>query len=82
MIAVSGWINQYLQQHPQVRVNVDFTSRVVDIVHEGFDLAIRVGPLLDSTLAARKLGELAYGLYASPDYLERRGVPLEPANSA
>jgi DNA-binding transcriptional LysR family regulator len=80
MIAVSRWINQYLQQHPQVRVDADFTSRVVDIVHEGFDLAVRVGPLVDSTLAARKLGELAYGLYASPDYLLRRGVALQPAD--
>jgi DNA-binding transcriptional LysR family regulator len=78
MIAVSGWINQYLQLHPQVRVDADFTGRVVDIVHEGFDLAIRVGPLLDSTLAARKLGELAYAVYASPEYLRRHGVPMKP----
>jgi LysR family transcriptional regulator for bpeEF and oprC len=78
MMAVSGWINRYLQMHPQVRVDADFTSRVVDIVHEGFDLAIRVGPLADSSLGARKLGELGYGLYASGDYLKRRGAPAQP----
>ena len=48
---------------------------MVDIVHEGFDLAIRIGRLADSRLAARKLGEIGYGLYASPDYLARRGRP-------
>lgn len=78
MITVSAWITRYLQAHPQVRVDADFTGRVVDIVHEGFDLAIRVGPLADSTLAARRLGELSYGLYASPDYLLRRGHPQHP----
>lgn len=78
MIAVSDWINRYLQHYEQVRVDADFTSRLVDIVHEGFDLAIRVGPLSDSTLAARKLGELSYGLFASPNYLARRNVPATP----
>ena len=78
MIAVSGWINRYLQHYPQVRVDADYTGRVVDMVHEGFDLAIRIGPLADSTLAARKLGELDYGLFASRDYLARRGVPERP----
>jgi LysR family transcriptional regulator for bpeEF and oprC len=78
MIAVSGWIGAYLESHPQVRVDADFTGRVVDIVHEGFDLAIRVGPLADSALTARKLGELQYGLFAAPAYLARRGVPVQP----
>ncbi len=80
MIAVSGWINSCLERHPQVRVDADFTGRVVDIVHEGFDLAIRVGPLADSSLAARRLGELRYGLFASPGYLARRAGPAQPAD--
>lgn len=79
MIAVSGWINQYLARYPQASIDADFTNRAVDIVHEGFDLAIRVGPLADSTLAARKLGELAYGLFASPEYLARHARPMHPA---
>lgn len=82
MIAVSDWINRYLQRHPLVQVDADFTNRIVDIVHEGFDLAIRVGPLTDSTLAARKLGELVYGLFASPDYLAQRCPPMTPADLA
>jgi DNA-binding transcriptional LysR family regulator len=82
MIAVSGWIDRYLQRYPQVRAEADFTGRLVDIVHEGFDLAVRVGPLADSTLAARKLGDLTYGLFASPDYVARRGVPEHPSDLA
>ncbi|GAB4208950.1 MAG: LysR family transcriptional regulator [Tibeticola sp.] len=82
MMAVSGWIGDYLARYPQVRVDADFTGRLVDIVHEGFDLAVRVGPLADSTLTARKLGELAYGLYASPDYLARRTAPIDPQDLA
>jgi DNA-binding transcriptional LysR family regulator len=78
MIAVSRWIDAYLRRYPQVRVEADFTSRVIDIVHEGFDLAIRVGELPDSRLAARRIGELHYGLFASPDYLARRGIPQSP----
>lgn len=78
MIAVSGWVSRYLQLHPQVQVDAEFTGRLVDIVHEGFDLAIRVGPLADSSLAARKLGELHYGLFAAPAYLARNSRPLQP----
>jgi DNA-binding transcriptional LysR family regulator len=78
MIAVGRWVTEYLQRHPQVRVESDFTGRLVDIVHEGFDLAIRIGSLVDSSLAARRLGELRYGVFASPGYLARRGVPASP----
>ena len=82
MIAVGRWIDAYLQRYPQVSVDADFTGRVIDIVHEGFDLAIRVGELPDSRLAARRLGELHYGLFASPDYLARRGIPGSPEELA
>ena len=82
MIAVGRWIDAYLQRYPQVSVDADFTGRVIDIVHEGFDLAIRVGELPDSRLAARRLGELHYGLFASPDYLARRGIPGSPEDLA
>lgn len=78
MLAVGGWIDRYLAQHPKMNVDAEFTGRIVDLVHEGFDLAIRVGPLPDSTLAARRLGSLTYALYAAPDYLRRRGTPRAP----
>jgi DNA-binding transcriptional LysR family regulator len=78
MIAVGRWIDAYLQRYPQVSVEADFAGRLIDIVHEGYDLAIRVGELPDSRLAARRIGELQYGLFASPEYLARRGVPGSP----
>jgi len=79
MLAVSGWINGYLQRYPNVSVDADFTSRVIDVVHEGFDLAIRLGPLQESRLAARQIGSLSYGLYAAPAYVERHGLPSDVA---
>lgn len=77
-LVVTDWISAYLVRYPQVQVDADFTSRLVDLVHEGFDLAIRVGHLPDSSLAARKLGDLHYHLYAAPAYLKRMGVPEHP----
>jgi DNA-binding transcriptional LysR family regulator len=82
LVAVSGWIAEYLRAHPQVQVEADYSNRVVDIVHEGYDLAVRVGPLSDSSLAARRLGVLDYGLYASPDYLRRHGMLADPQDLA
>lgn len=82
LIAVNGWLRDYLRRHPQVRADVEMTGRVVDIVHEGFDLAIRLGPLADSTLAARKLGDLHYGLFAAPAYLARHETPATPQDLA
>lgn len=78
MIAVSTWIRAYLDQFPHAGVKADFTSRVIDIVHEGYDLAIRVGPLPDSSLIARKLGELSYGVFAAPHYLQHHGKLHHP----
>lgn len=78
MLAVSGWIDGYLAANPEVTVEADFSSRVVELVEEGFDLAIRVGPLDDSRIAARRLGDLRYGLFACPRYLAERGVPKAP----
>lgn len=78
MLAVSGWIHSYLARYPQMKVDAEITGRIVDVVHEGFDLAIRVGHLPDSTLTARRLGSLSYALYAAPSYLHQRGEPLLP----
>jgi LysR family transcriptional regulator, regulator for bpeEF and oprC len=82
MLAVSGWIDGYLTEHGDVSVEADFTGRVVDVVHDGFDLAIRLGSLTESRLAARRLGELTYGLFAAPAYLDRRGAPRTAAELA
>jgi LysR family transcriptional regulator, regulator for bpeEF and oprC len=75
LLAVNEWVGAYLAKYPEVRVEADFTNRVVDVVHEGFDVSVRVGPLEDSGLAARKLGEITYGLFASPSYVKEHGIP-------
>jgi LysR family transcriptional regulator for bpeEF and oprC len=82
LVAVSGWIADYLERYPQVQVEAEFSNRVVDIVHEGYDLAVRVGELSDSSLAARRLGQLDYGLYAAAGYLKRHGRPTAPQELA
>jgi LysR family transcriptional regulator, regulator for bpeEF and oprC len=78
LVAANRWITGYLQRWPQMAVDVDYSARRIDLVHEGFDLALRVGPLDDSRLAARLLGELRYGLFATPAYLQRAGTPRSP----
>ena len=78
IVAVSAWIADYLAAYPQMQIEADYSNRVVDIVHEAFDLAVRVGPLSDSSLAARRLGQIDYGLYASPAYLRSHGRPDDP----
>lgn len=80
LLAVNGWVRAFLERWPEVWVEVDFTNRIADIVHEGLDLAIRVGKLPDSDLVARKLGEVSYGFYSAPSYLDRHGAPDHPAN--
>jgi LysR family transcriptional regulator, regulator for bpeEF and oprC len=75
---VSRWIRSYLRRYPEVRVDANFSDRIVDIVQQGFDLAIRIGDLPDSSLAGRALGTIHYALYASPGYLGKRSEPVHP----
>lgn len=77
-LRVTHWMAAYLKRYPEVKIAADFTNRLVDVIHEGIDVAIRVGALPDSELAARTLGEIRYGLYAHPDYIKARGAPEHP----
>jgi DNA-binding transcriptional LysR family regulator len=79
---LSPLLPEFLARHPQLRVSVDLNDRVVDLVTSGFDLAIRIGALDDSTLVARQLAPNRRVLVASPDYLQRRGHPKTPAELA
>lgn len=67
--------SRFLRAHPAVRVEAVLTARYVDLVKEGFDLAVRAGALPDSSLVARKLGDTDLGLFASPAYLGAAGRP-------
>lgn len=66
---------RFAGQYPHVRVELNITNRNVDLVSEGFDLAIRLGQFADSGLVARKLEDAALCLVASPHYLARAGTP-------
>ena len=69
----------YLDRHPRVALDVDLSSRFVDLVGEGFDIALRPGAMRDdATLAARRIATFSSGLYAAPSYLARREAPSEP----
>lgn len=71
---------QYAASYPEVRLELDLSPRRVDLLAERFDLAVRAAARLpdDATLVARKLYEMPNGLYASPAYLQRFGVPARP----
>lgn len=79
---VSPLIPEFLAMHPQLRLSVHLSDQVVDLVQEGFDLAIRIGVLDDSSLVARKLAPNRRVLCASPEYLRKHGVPQVPADLA
>jgi DNA-binding transcriptional LysR family regulator len=68
---------------PEITFDLNVTDQVIDLVREGFDLAIRAAPrgLADSSLTVRKLGTAELGFYASPSYLARRGTPKELGES-
>jgi DNA-binding transcriptional LysR family regulator len=68
----------FCKRHPQIRIDARFSDRFVDVVAEGFDLAIRVGRLKDSSLKARKIATYRNLLVASPNYLAERGRPRVP----
>jgi DNA-binding transcriptional LysR family regulator len=74
-----GWaITEYLQKHPDVQVEVTLNDRAVDLIEEGFDLAIRVARQIDPGLIARKLTNARMVACASPDYLKQNGIPKSP----
>jgi len=75
-------LSRFVKEHPGVQMEAVLTNRVVDIVEEGLDLAIRAGALRDTALIARKLTPVAAALFASPEYLARRGVPARVADLA
>lgn len=75
-------VAEYLARHAEVQVELVCTDRAVDLVEERFDLAVRAGPLADSTLVARPLGAMRSLLVAAPAYCKRHGTPKTPADLA
>jgi len=69
---------EFLNQYPDLRVDLTLADRFVDLVDEGIDVAIRIGRLSDSSLIARKLGATRRIVCAAPDYLKAHGTPAHP----
>jgi DNA-binding transcriptional LysR family regulator len=76
---VSPVVSEFLGAHPRVSASVLLVDRVVNLVEEGIDVAVRIGHLPDSTLVARRVGEVRRVLVASPGYLSEHGAPGAPA---
>lgn len=77
-ITLAPLISDYLVEYPEVSVELSLSDRFVDIIDEGFDVAIRIGELDDSTYVARKLSLFELVTCASPAYLKQHGVPKRP----
>lgn len=71
-------IGKFMLQHPAVRVELVLTDRLVDLIEDNVDVAIRIGDLRDSSLIAKKLASCRMILCAAPSYLERHGAPKHP----
>jgi len=75
---VSPVVSAYLKRYPEVAVDLRLSDRMINLVEEGVDLAVRIGHLPDSTLVARHVGEMRRIVVVSKDYLKRRGEPKTP----
>ncbi|NIB40817.1 LysR family transcriptional regulator [Pseudomaricurvus alkylphenolicus] len=75
---ISPLLPTFLQENPDVDIDLELTNRRVEIIDEACDLVIRVGKLQDSTLVARKIWHAELHLYASPGYVKAKGAPSNP----
>lgn len=79
---VTPCVLAFQAKHPDVRVELELADRNLDLVDAGLDVAVRIGPLPDSSLMARRVGAVRRLLVASPTYLTARGTPTSPADLA
>ncbi len=75
---ISSLVSDFMLEHPEINIELDFSSRRVDLISGEFDFVFRMGELADSSLIARKLTDLKIGIYASPSYLAKFGKPKDP----
>jgi DNA-binding transcriptional LysR family regulator len=81
-IHVSPIMSAYLKRYPEVSGELRLTDRMINLVEDGVDLAVRIGHLADSSLVARSVGDMRRIVVASKDYLKQRGEPKAPADIA
>ncbi len=79
---LSPMLADLMETHPRLRVDLSLSDKRVDILAEGFDVAVRMGSLADSALVARRIAPLRLAVLASPAYLARRGIPARPRDLA
>lgn len=72
-------IPDFLERYPDIRIDLTLNDRLIDVVEEGYDLALRIAQLPDSSLIARKIASTCMVVCGSPDYFRRHGVPRTPA---
>lgn len=77
---VAPVVTAFLKRFPETQVELVLHDRHLDLIEEALDIAIRIGPLSDSSLLVRRIGEVRRVLVASPGYLARRGTPTKPAD--
>jgi DNA-binding transcriptional LysR family regulator len=75
VLGIADIVAEFLSEYPDIHVDLSLSSKVVDLVEEGFDIGIRAGKQRDASLVARRIGTSALGLYASPEYLKQHGRP-------
>ncbi len=78
VLHLSAAIVDFLGEHPAIELNLDLNDRNINLVEEGFDMAVRIGELQDSTLVARRIGTVRGVTCASRAYLDQHGVPAHP----
>lgn len=78
LLYISPNLPKFIELHPNLHVEIEFEDKRVDLVAEGYDLALRIGYMQDSSLVARKISSSPMHFVASPSYLETRGTPLTP----
>jgi DNA-binding transcriptional LysR family regulator len=79
---VAPIVSSFLDRFPETQIELVLNDRNLDLIEEGLDLAVRIGPLSDSALKVRRVGEVRRVVVASPNYLARRGTPKTPADLA
>lgn len=78
LLFITPNLSEFIQTHPNLHMEIEFNDRLVDLVAEGYDIALRIGALQDSSLVAKRIASVSTLLVASPAYLAKHGTPTSP----
>jgi DNA-binding transcriptional LysR family regulator len=82
VLGIADIVAEFVREYPDIHIDLSLSSKVVDLVEDGFDIGIRAGKSRDASLVSRRIGTAALGLYASAEYLASRGRPRSLADLA